>query len=78
MTEFHQPLQVQSHLEMPGDSGSARVTFNAPRKLAPQIDLKLSTYNRALDGTKLYVRYVHAMDVTYAKFHVRNERTAVP
>ena len=30
------------------------------------------------DGTKLYVRYVHATDVTYAKFHARTSRTTIP
>ena len=41
MTEFRQPLQVQSHLEMPGilvQLGHIQCT----KKLAPQIDLKRS------------------------------------
>ena len=41
MTEFRQPLQVQSHLEMPGilvQLGHIQRT----KKLAPQIDLKWS------------------------------------
>ena len=43
LTEFRQPLQVQSHLEMPGilvQLGHIQRT----KKLAPQIDLKRVTY----------------------------------
>ena len=75
MTEFRQPLQVQSHLEMPGilvQLGHIQHTY----KLAPQIDLQGHLHG-ASDGTKLYVRYVHATDVTYAKFHARTARTTV-
>ena len=39
--KFRQPLQVQSHLEIAKDSGSARSHSNAPGKLAPQPDPKM-------------------------------------
>ena len=54
MTEFRQPLQVQSHLEMSGilvQLGHVQRT----QKLARQIDRKWSP-TWASDGTKLYVR----------------------
>ena len=36
------------------------------------------TYTELHTVPRPNIRYVHAMDVTHAKFHARNARTAVP
>ena len=76
MTEFLQPVQVQSHLEMPGilvQLGHIQRT----KKLAPQIDLKWSP-------TRSLRRYqaicpLSSYDGRYVcQISARNARTAVP
>ena len=59
------------------DSGSARSHSTHLETSSPDRPTNGHLHG-ASDGTKLYVRYVHATDVTHAKFHARNARTAVP
>ena len=59
------------------DSGSAR-SHSTHLETISSDRPKNGHLHGASDGTKLYFRYGHAPDVTYAKFHARNARTAVP